>query len=137
MGSRASLVDQMVKNLPTMWETWIQSLGWEDPLEQGMATHSSILAWRIPWIEELVGHSPWHCKVSGVTGENWSFCGSPACELPVRWAKISHYPGLVERQIFQILHFLARCGWWTVTPNLDSPYLVTCPGILYPTTEHF
>ena len=44
----ASLVSQMVKNLPAMWETWVQSLGWEDPLEEGMATHSSILAWRSP-----------------------------------------------------------------------------------------
>ena len=43
-----SLVSQMVKNPPAMWETWVQSLGWEDPLEEGMATHSSILAWRIP-----------------------------------------------------------------------------------------
>ena len=42
------LVAQMVKNLPVIWETWVQSLGWEDPLEEGMATHSSILAWRIP-----------------------------------------------------------------------------------------
>ena len=49
---RASLVAQTVKNLPTMWETWIQSLGWEDSLEEGMATHSSILAWRIPQTEE-------------------------------------------------------------------------------------
>ena len=40
---------QVVKRLPTMQETWVQSLGWEDPLEKGMATHSSILAWRIPW----------------------------------------------------------------------------------------
>ena len=38
----------MVKNLPPMWETWVRSLGWEDPLEEGMATHSNILAWRIP-----------------------------------------------------------------------------------------
>ena len=43
---------QTVKNLPTMRMTWVRSLGWEDPLEQGMATHSSILAWRIPWTEE-------------------------------------------------------------------------------------
>ena len=43
-----SLVAQMVKNLPAMWETWIQFLGWEDPLEEEMATHSSILAWRNP-----------------------------------------------------------------------------------------
>ena len=46
------LIAQMVKNLPAMQETWVQSLGWEDPLEEGMATHSSILDWRIPWTEE-------------------------------------------------------------------------------------
>ena len=45
----------MVKNLPAMWETWVQSLGWENPLEKGMATHSSILAWRIPRTEEPDG----------------------------------------------------------------------------------
>ena len=48
----ASLVAQLVKNMPAMLETWVQSLGWEDPLEKGKATHSSILAWRIPWTEE-------------------------------------------------------------------------------------
>ena len=48
----ASLVAQMVKNLPAMQETLVRSLGWEDPLEKEMATHSSILAWRIPWTEE-------------------------------------------------------------------------------------
>ena len=47
----ASLVTQTVKNPPAMWEIWVQSLGWEDPLEKGMATHSSILAWRISWTE--------------------------------------------------------------------------------------
>ena len=54
-GAVASLVAQLVKNLPAMQETWIRSLAWEDPLEQGMATHSSILAWRIPWTEEPAG----------------------------------------------------------------------------------
>ena len=49
-----NLVAQMVKNLPTMQETLVSSLGWEDPLKNGMATHSSIYAWRIPWTEE-----PW------------------------------------------------------------------------------
>ena len=49
---RASLVAQRIKHLPTMWETWVQSLGWEDPLEKEMATHSSILAWSIPWTEK-------------------------------------------------------------------------------------
>ena len=48
----ASLVAQAVKNLPAMQETWIQFLGWKDSLEKEMATHSSILAWRIPWTEE-------------------------------------------------------------------------------------
>ena len=45
----ASLVAQLVKNPPAMRQTWVRSLGWEDPLEKGQATHSSILAWRIPW----------------------------------------------------------------------------------------
>ena len=45
----ASLVAQLVKNLPEMWETWVQSLGWEDPLEKGKDTNFRILAWRIPW----------------------------------------------------------------------------------------
>ena len=49
---KASLMSQMVKNLPAMQETPVQSLGWKDPLEKGMATHSSILARRIPWTEE-------------------------------------------------------------------------------------
>ena len=48
----ASLVAQMVKNVPTMQETWVKSLGWEDSLENRMSTHSGILAWRIPWTEE-------------------------------------------------------------------------------------
>ena len=48
----ASLVAQMVKNSPAVQETWVQSMGWEDPLENGRATHSSILAWRIPRTEE-------------------------------------------------------------------------------------
>ena len=52
---RASLVAQIVKNLPAMQETWVPSLGQEDPLEKEMATHSSILVWKIPWTEELAG----------------------------------------------------------------------------------
>ena len=57
----ASLVAQMVKNLPAMWETWVQSLGWEDPLEEDMATHSSILAWRIP-----IDRGIWRATIHGV-----------------------------------------------------------------------
>ena len=52
---RTSLLAQRVKNLPAVQETQVRSLGWEDPLEKEMATHSSILAWRMPWTEEPVG----------------------------------------------------------------------------------
>ena len=47
--SQASLVAQLVKNPPAMWESWVRSLGWEDPLERGKAIHSGIMAWQIPW----------------------------------------------------------------------------------------
>ena len=53
--SWASLVAQLVKNLPAMKETWVLSLGWEDTLEKGKATHSRILAWRIPWTVQSMG----------------------------------------------------------------------------------
>ena len=55
------LVAQMVKNTPAMWETWVRSLGWEDPLEEGMATHSSILAWRMP-----MDRGTWRATVHGL-----------------------------------------------------------------------
>ena len=77
--ARASLVTQMVKNLPAIWETWVHSLGWEDPLKKGMATHSSALAWKIPWTEEpgklqftgsqRVGHD-WATKPS-IPSQRW------------------------------------------------------------------
>ena len=57
-----TLVAQLVKNPPAVWETWVLSLGWEDPLEKGKANHSSILAWRIPWIV-----CPWDRKESDTT----------------------------------------------------------------------
>ena len=64
----ASLVTLLVKNQPAMTETWVWYLGWEDTLEKEMATHSSILAWRIPWTEEPdVLHSPWGHKESDTT----------------------------------------------------------------------
>ena len=66
--SPLSVVAQGVKNPPAMRETWIGSLGQEDRLEKGMATHSSILAWRIPWTEEPgTGCSSWGCKESDTT----------------------------------------------------------------------
>ena len=63
LGTERGLVAQMVKSLPVMRETWVQSLGREDPLEKQIATHSSILAWRIPWTEEPGGlQSMWVTK---------------------------------------------------------------------------
>ena len=59
MYHKASLVAQLVKNPPAIRETWVQSLGWEDPLEKGAATHSSILAWRIPWGHRELGTTEW------------------------------------------------------------------------------
>ena len=63
---RTFLVAQTVKNPPAMWENWVRSLGWEDPLEEGMATHSSILAWRIPR-----DRGTWQATVFGVT-KGWT-----------------------------------------------------------------
>ena len=63
----ATLVVQRLKHLPAMWETWVRSLGQEDPLEKEMATHASILAWRIPWTEELGGLQSMDCKESDTT----------------------------------------------------------------------
>ena len=60
---KASLVAQMVKNLPSVWKTQVRCLCQDDPLEKEMATHSSILAWRIPWTEEPGGNSPWGRRV--------------------------------------------------------------------------
>ena len=67
--SLASLVSQSLKRLPAMWETWVWSLGQKDPLEKEMATHSSILAWRIPWMEE-----PGGLQSMGLqrVGHNWA-----------------------------------------------------------------
>ena len=61
------MVAQTVKHLPTMQETQFQSLGWEDALKKGMATHSSILASRIPWTKSLAGYSPLGCRESDMT----------------------------------------------------------------------
>ena len=66
---RASLVAQMVKNLPAMQETWVLSLGWKDTLEKGMATHSSILPWRNPWTEE-----PGRLQSMGWQRVGWTYC---------------------------------------------------------------
>ena len=82
----------MVKNLPAVWETWVRSLAWEDALEKGMATHSSILAWRLPWTEEPGGlqRSLWVRQESDTTeqlthvhtGYLWGFLGGTSGKEP-------------------------------------------------------
>ena len=72
----ASLVAQTVKHLPTVWETWVRSLDWEDLLEKEMGTHSSILAWKIPWAEE---HSRLQPMGLQRVGQNWATKHSNSC----------------------------------------------------------
>ena len=74
---------QRLKHLPATRETWVQHLGPEDPLEKEMATHSSILAWRIPWMEDLVGYSLLGCKESDKT-ERLHFLSLPVVGLTIR-----------------------------------------------------
>ena len=91
--SQASLVAQLVKNLPAILETWVQSQGWEDPQEKGKATHSSILAWRIPWT------SPWGRKESDMTEQlslSLSSSSSLACCLQLMYTSQK----LQQRAIF-------------------------------------
>ena len=81
VGLGASLVVQMVKNLPVMQETWVRSLGQEDSLEKGMVTHSSILAWRTPWTEELGGLQSMGLQRIGHDSVTFTF--SPRVTSPV------------------------------------------------------
>ena len=96
---RASLVVQRVKRLPAMLETWVWSLGQEDPLEKEMATHSSILAWEIPWTEEPDRYSPMGHKGSDMT-EGLHFLSHSKC-----WIKISYTIHWIELK----KSFLLRC----------------------------
>ena len=79
INTMTSLVAQLVKILPGMWETWVRSLGWEDPLEKETATHSSILDWRIPRTEET-GRCPWCRKELDTTEQTNAFTLSEAGE---------------------------------------------------------
>jgi len=87
--SQASLVAQTLKNLPAMWETWVRFLGWEDTLEEGMATHSSILAWRIP-----MDRGAWQVTVHRVTKHQTQLSKhSTECSVPRKLSWYIHDEG--------------------------------------------
>ena len=103
----ASLVAQTVKNPPTIWETWIQALGWEDPLEEGMASHFSILAWRIP-----MDKGAWWATVHWVTeSDRTEVTGQSISQFP------HHYHTLTNISIF-ILLILQEYGIFVVFGSL-------------------
>ena len=115
-------VAQMVKNLPTMWETWVWYLGWEDPLEEGMVTHASILAWRIPWTKEpdklqslgsqrvrhdWVTDTHTHTQATITTISFWNICITPQ-RNPVPLAAILH---LCLLQLLTTIYLLSVSGF--------------------------
>ena len=111
------LVAQLVKNLPAMWETWVWSLGWKDPLEKGRATHSSILAWRIPWTVHPLG-----CKESDMT-EQLSLSLSGFHRLLQRWTQLLLKP---EKRSFgygEARHFRTETEIKLLDPGLKNTYI--------------
>ena len=87
-----TLVAQTVKRLPTMWETWVHSLGWEDLLEKEMATYSSILAWKIPWTEEPGGLlSMGSLRVGRDWATSLSLSHASKVKLKILQAKLQQY----------------------------------------------
>ena len=110
---RTSLVAQTVKRLPTMRETWVQSLGWEDLLEKEMATHSSILAWKIPWTEE-----PGRLQSMGSqrVGHNWATSLSLLDSMEIKLAilKESNPEYSLERRMLKLkLQYFGHLMWRT------------------------
>ena len=119
-GTGASIVAQLVKNLPAVQETWLWSLGWEDPLQKEMATHSSILAWKSHGQRSLEGCSPWCCKDSGMTEQ----------------LTLTYYSGTkreIKSDFSETIHTRRE---WSEIFNLESKKKHQ-PRILYPTKLSF
>ena len=127
--SWASLVAQMVKNLPAMQETWVQSLGWEDPLEEGMAAHSSILAWRILWTVELGGPQSMGLqrvatKHSHLLGQSSFSSVSQSC--PTLWT-----PWTAAHQAFlSIISSQSLFKFNSITSVMPSNHFILCCPLL-------
>ena len=93
--SWASLVARMVKNMPAVWETWVWSLGWEDSLEEGMATHSSIVAWRIP-----MDRGAWWAAVHGVSKSQTQL--NNQAQHSTEWDELGSFFWKVDSRIYNI-----------------------------------
>ena len=131
----ASLVAQLVKNLPAMQEIWVQFLGWEDPLEKGKATHFTILAWRIPW-------TGWGCKESDTTERlslsrfreakcsqlwwpRWEIWAQ-LCPMPEQCPSLHWLPHLLPQPLS-----LELLSWWfpCVGPWTERSHEITHPSM--------
>ena len=119
--SWVSLVAQMVKNPPAVWKTWVQSLGWEDPLDKGMATHSTILTWRIP-----MDRGAWWASVHGVaTSRTWlSIAQHWSLKLlPIPQSKLFYSQNVRNGRIDTLWRNINKIGQWgRAEENLDSDY---------------
>ena len=103
----ASLVAQKVKHLPAMWETRVWSLGWEDPLEKAMATHSSTLAWKIPWMEEPGRlHSLGSQRVRHYWATSFSFFLTSNSQNIDLWSKYLGFRSLLKNGFQELFFFL-------------------------------
>ena len=149
----ASLVGQTIKNLPTMQETQVRSLGQEDPLEKGMATHSSVLAWRIPWIEEPGGMQSMGSQRVGqdwATNNQWSgssrgtgfhlfrvvslvprtVLGTEMLLINICWMHAC-FPGTVPTSAHALSHRILKSLWvcphWALEPMSADKEVAPCP----------
>ena len=110
----ASLVAQTVKRLPAVRETWVQSLGWEDPLEKGMATHSSTLAWKIPWVEEpgrLQSMGSQRVRHDWATSLDLLFITHRSACYIVLYLWMCSFVGIQVYELIFKLHLINHCGW--------------------------
>ena len=147
--SWASLVAWLVNNTPAMRETWVQSLGWEDPLEEGMATHSSILAWRIPWTQEpgglqsmasqKVGHS-WMTKHSTQLEQrrSWMRRGT-FYEIGSKSAATAEAPDCAERspRVKAAALSLLNSSLWVPSAHLASAFCFSRLALFSVPVGHF
>ena len=127
----ASLVAEMVKNLPAVWETWVWSLGWEDPLEEGMVTHFGVLAWRTPWTEEPGGLQSVGLQTAGL---DWAPEHSTRCfyvfPAPASsWGAATQAPPCPRVLLGRPRH---RCCffWWCPVTHIGFLQLFSSDGII-------